>query len=214
MPFTSPSAIVTNGEPDLLARAREGASAFLFTPRGTVRCDGPALFRSQAARDLACLLDIDPDVETWACLPLVLDHPDGMHVPDFIVTRSSGTVLMDAVPIGTEAHPPWWAPAAAEDAGYGYERHAEADFRKGFRLENARDLLRYANYRISLGDRVRLLTLLEEQGPMPLAVCMQVVRDSRDAIGVIAAMTLHRFVELGLDGARIGPEARVSRFHA
>jgi hypothetical protein len=48
---------------------------------------------------------------------------------------------------------------------------------------------------------------------MPLAVCMQVIRDSRDAIGVIAAMALRRFLELDLDEARIGPETRVSRFH-
>jgi hypothetical protein len=98
-------------------------------------------------------------------------------------------------------------------AGHRHETVTEADFQEGVRLDNARDLLRYANYHVSLGDRVRLLTLLDEQGPMPLAACMQVIRDGRDPIGTIAAMALRRFVEMDLDEARIGPETRVSRFH-
>jgi hypothetical protein len=212
MTLTSPAVIVTDDENDLLTRIRDDASALSFSPRGTVRCRGMPLFRTQAARDLACLLDVDPAVESWSCLPMVLHHPEGMHVPDFAVVLSSGSVLVDAVPSDAEA-PPRWVPDAARDAGHRYEAHSEADLREGFRLDNARDLLRYANYRISLGDRVRLLTLLEEQGPMPLADCMHVIRDGRDAIGVIAAMALRRFIEIDLDEARIGPETRVSRFH-
>lgn len=213
MPLTSPSISPSDDRPDFLARTREGASRLSFAPRGTIHCEGPPLFRTQAARDLACLLDVDPDVMTWSCLPTSLCHPAGTHVPDFAVTRSTGTLLMDAVPLGAETLPTDWVPSAARDIGYGYESHAESDLHDGFRLENARDLLRYASYRISLGDRVRLLTLLEEQGPMPLATCMQVIRDGRDPIGVIAAMALRRFVGIDLDEARIGPETRVSRFH-
>lgn len=33
----------------------------IFYPLGTVRCDGPVLFRDQLARDIACLLDVDDD---------------------------------------------------------------------------------------------------------------------------------------------------------
>lgn len=212
MPLTSPSAIVVDDAPDLLTRIRESASCLTFSPRGTVRCQGLPLFRTQAARDLACLLDVDPGVETWTCLPVVLTHDAGTHVPDFAVVRSTGTILVDAVPTDVTAPPPW-VPDAARAVGYGHEAHTEAELHVGFRLDNARDLLRYANYRITLGDRVRLLTLLEEQGPMPLAVCMQAIRDGRDPIGVIAAMVLRRFVEMDLEEARIGPETRVSRCH-
>lgn len=212
MPIISSSAIVADDESDLLADIRESASALSFQPRGTVRCRGMPLFRNQAARDLACLFDVDPDVESWSCLPMALRRDAGAHVPDFSVMRRTGAVLVDAVPIGGKEPPPW-VPDAARDIGCGYEAHAEADLHDGVRLDNARDLLRYAAYRISLGDRVRLLTLLDEQGPMPLADCMQVIRDGRDPIGAIAAMALRRFVGIDLDEARIGPETRVSRFH-
>lgn len=213
MPITSSSDIVADGEADLLARMREGAACLSFHPRGTVRCRGVPLFRNQAARDLGCLLDVDPDVESWTCLPLVLAYGTGMHVPDFAVVRSGGTILADAVLPDSKSPPPDWVPDVARDLGYRYEAFGACDLHDGFLLGNARDLLRYANYRISLGDRVRLLSLLDEQGPMPLSVCMQVIRDGRDPIGVIAAMALRRFVEMDLDDGRIGPETRVSRFH-
>lgn len=213
MPNIASSDIVADDESDLLANIRESASALLFHPRGTVRCRGVPLFRSQSARDLGCLLDIDPDVTSWTCLPTVLAYGSGMHVPDFAVERSGGTVLADAIPPDAKSPPPDCVPDVARDLGYRYEAFHACHLHEGFRLGNARDLLRYANYRISLGDRVRLLTLLEEQGPMPLSVCMQVIRDGRDPIGVIAAMALHRFVEMDLDDHRIGPDTRVSRFH-
>jgi hypothetical protein len=213
MPIIASSAIVADDESDLLAQMRESASCLSFHPRGTVRCRGVPLFRNQAARDLGCLLDVDSDVESWTCLPTILADGTGMHVPDFAVERSDGTVLVDAVSPDAKSPPPDWVADVARDLGHRYEAVSECDLHEGFRLDNARDLLRYANHRISLSDRVRLLTLLEEQGPMPLAVCMQVIRDGRDPIGVIAALALRCFVEMDLDDRRIGPETRVSRFH-
>lgn len=171
------------------------------------------MFRHRAARDFGCLLDVDPSVISWACLPMVLHHAQGVHVPDFAVTRPSGTTLIDVLPPNRETSQPPLLAEAALAMGHRYETITEADIPESFRLDNARDLLRYANFHASLGDRVRLLTLLDEQGPMPLAACMQVIRDGRDPIGTIAAMALRRFVEMDLDDGRIGPETRVSRFH-
>jgi hypothetical protein len=169
------------------------------------------MFRTSVARDVGCLLDLDPFVISWTCLPLVLSRRNRRHVPDFAVTRATGTLVVDAIPASGQAVPPQWASDAAERLGYGYEVHHESNLRGDVRLENARDLLQYASYRVSLGDRLRVLTLLEEHGSMPLSACLQVVRNS-DAIGVIAALALRRFIEIELDEARIGPETRVSPF--
>jgi hypothetical protein len=212
MPITSQTVIRTDDDPDLLRRIREEASGVFFPPRGTVRCIGRPLFRTQAARDVGCLLDVDPAVSSWTCLPRILRHRRECHVPDFAVTRATGVTLLDAVPDSGAPLLPGWMPIAAQELGHRHEIHHEIDLRDGFRLENARDLLRYASYRVSLGDRVRLLALLDEHGPLPLAACMQAVRDARDAIGVIAALTLRRFLEIELDEARIGPDTRVARF--
>lgn len=196
----------------LLTRIRSDASALSFTPRGAVRCVGLPMFRTQAARDVGCLLDVDPSILSWACLPLVLSRRSRRHVPDFAVTRATGSTLLDVTPASGKSVPPHWVRDAAQRLGYGYETHHEADLRGDVGLENARDLLQYAGYRVSLGDRLRILTLLEEHGPMPLSACVQAIRHGHDAIGVIAALVLRRFIEIELDEARIGPETRVSPF--
>jgi hypothetical protein len=128
------------------------------------------------------------------------------------VTRATGQGLIDVIPTLRSHIPPEWASSAAQALGYGYETRREADLRGDVRLENARDLVQYAAYRASLGDRVRVLGLLEEYGSVPLSTCLQVVRNGHDAIGVVAALVLRRFIEMDLDEARIGPDTRVSAF--
>lgn len=196
----------------LLTSIREEASALSFPPRNVVRCTAYPVFRTQAARDVGVLLDLDPTVTSWSCLPLVLSHRNRRHVPDFAVTRATGQGLIDVIPTLRSHIPPEWASSAAQALGYGYETRREADLRGDVRLENARDLVQYAAYRASLGDRVRVLGLLEEYGSVPLSTCLQVVRNGHDAIGVVAALVLRRFIEMDLDEARIGPDTRVSAF--
>ncbi|MBN8979409.1 MAG: hypothetical protein J0I08_23365 [Rhizobiales bacterium] len=195
-----------------LTSNRQSASTLSFPPKNVVRCVGIAIFRTQAARDVGCLLDLDPSVISWTCLPLVLSRGNRRHVPDFAVTRATGVTLVDAIPDSGKGTPPQWASDAAQKLGYGYETHHEANLRGDVRLDNARDLLQYASFQVSLGDRLRVLTLLEEHGAMPLSACLQAVRHIRDAIGVIAALALRRFIEIELDEGRIGPDTRVSRF--
>lgn len=211
MSFTSLSESRPRAIADPLALIRLEAASRSFPPRGTVRCIGQPLFRSRAARDLACLLDLDPTVVSWTCLPFMVDDGGDGHVPDFGVTRDDGVTLTDVGEDGSIA-PPDRIGDAAHERGYRYERVPADELREGFRLENARDLLRYANFRAPLGDRVRLLALIDEYGPMPLAHCMQIVRTGTDPIAVIAALVLRRFLELDLDEARIGPDTRVARF--
>lgn len=202
--------------PDQISKVLQGAQdeavALFFPPKNTVRCVGRPMFRTHVARDVGCLLDLDPTVVSWTCLPLVLSCRNRHHIPDFSVTRPEGVSLVDALPrLGTRPVPEWVV-EATQAMGYQHETHQEAELRGSVRLENARDLLQYAAYRPSLGDRVRILAILEESGSMPLSSCLQAVRSGHDAIAVIASMALQRFIEIELDDARIGPSTIVSRF--
>ena len=67
----------------LLARVRNEAAALSFAPRGAVRCVGLPMFRTPMARDVGCLLDLDPSVISWICLPMVLGRRNRRHVPAF-----------------------------------------------------------------------------------------------------------------------------------
>lgn len=195
----------------VLSRVRQAALSNAFAPRGTVRCRGDVVFRTRAARDAACLLDLDSTVIGWRCLPEVIVRSKQHHVPDFAVERASGVVLVDVVPISGPL-PPRWAADASEKRGHRYETIRETDFSEECRLENAKELLRYSSYNVSLGDRVRLLAFLDEHGSAPLATCMSVLRNARDPVGAIASLALQRFVEMDIDEALLGPDTIVSRF--
>lgn len=189
-----------------LDSVRAEALALAFHPRGTVRCEGRPLFRTSLARDLGCLLDVNPEVEKWFCLPLVLTSGGRAHVPDLLVTGGQGTWLMDAA----EAAPEPWVEEAARQEGFGFRWQSSVEVRSGNRLANARDLLRYARWSCPFGDRVRLLAALDENGSLSISECLGAFRETRPIAG-LSSLILHRFVEVDLDEARIGPETSVRR---
>jgi hypothetical protein len=167
------------------------------------------VFRSQQARDLACLLDLDPSVREWSCLTLTLRSDGAAHVPDFTVIREKGASLVDAVG-SVGASSAGWIEAEAVRRGYAYERVAAGGIGAGVRLANARDLLRYARWQCPLGDRVRLLAALDEFASMTVAECLPAFRETVPIAG-LSSLILHRFVEIDLDESRIGPETVVRR---
>ncbi len=178
----------------------------IFYPLHTVRCVGSAVFRIQAARDVACLFDVDDDVISWACLPVSLSRTRQVHQPDFLVIRQDGKLLLD---VQTHLSLPLWVPEEAAAAGFKYISIERSQL-PNIRLNNAADLLRYARFQVSLEDRIRLLAALDEQGSMSVAECLPVFRSSQP-IASLAALHLHRFISMELDDALLGPESQVRR---
>ncbi|MFS8147627.1 hypothetical protein [Rhizobium sp. BR 249] len=174
-----------------------------YYPLQTVRSVGPVVFRNQVARDYACLLDVDDDVVEWHCLPQI-HYTDKVREADFHVTRTDGSVVVDVVT--ADGNPPPWTRIPV---GYRHELVVAADI-PAIRLRNARDLLRYASYRVTLSDRVRLLAALDDQGSLSVAECLSIFMDTRPIAG-LAQLVLSRFVEIDLDTALIGPETQVRR---
>ncbi len=181
-----------------------------FFPKATIKSEGPVLFRSQVARDLACLFDVDPAVTLWTCDPPSIAISGSHYVSEFFVRDGSGReVLMDA-PDRAEAPGPELIAVAAEAAGFRYRRPSMFEIYSGARLRNAKDLLRYGNYEVPLGDRVRLLAALEENGSMTVAECLTAFSETC-AVGGLASMILHGFLEIDLDTELIGPSTAVRR---
>lgn len=216
---TTPTAFSNTAETDpLVKRAMTDARGFGPGSPATVRCQGAPQFRSQLARDLGSLLDVDPDIETWECLPfaILLESISGerqRHVPDFRVLRSNGSaLLLDALPVfgGKSRMTGYQAVDLADER---YEQVAEHSIRTEPRLSNAKELLRYAGYQVSLSDRVRFLATLDEYGPTPISECLRGCRSATDPIAMIAVLTLRRFIDMDLDEAPIGPETVIRRLH-
>lgn len=173
----------------------------------TVRCQGEVRFRFHAARDYACLLDVDDEVEAWSCQSTQLHNGQDAHAPDFTVRMSGGVCLVDVCRDGSAAAPSWIA-HAAQASGWSHRVVYPHQF-PAIRLRNARDLLRYARFEISLSDRIRLLAALDAEGSLTVAECLSAFQ--RNPIPSLASLILHRFVAIDLDEQLIGPETQVRR---
>lgn len=193
-----------------LRASRNSASIRTFNPVATVKCDGSPVFRSQAARDAACIFDVNPSITSWSCMPLALDYGGGSHVPDFVVLdEDGGRLLVDAsdrvMPVDTEE-----IAASASSHGLRYRRLHTYDVYDGVRLQNAKDLLRYGSAPLTLGDRLRVLAILEEHGNLTITECLTVFTETKPVAG-LAQMILRGFVEVDLDTELLGPETIVRR---
>lgn len=171
------------------------------------RCVGRFIGRDQLARDIACLLEFDDAVSCWSCQSLKLRHGSDTYAPDFIAERQSDVVVIDSV---GQRHPPLWVSEAVSLEGFSYLTMARGDI-DPVRLKNCKDLLQSSGGEVSLGDRVRLLSALDEQSSLTLAECLTVFQETKPIRG-LANMVVGRFVEIDLDTALIGPETPVRRY--
>jgi hypothetical protein len=183
-----------------------------YPPNHTLKCLGQPLFRNRHARDYACLLDLDPDVVSWKCVPeaIVNDshavRPRWWHV-DFAVETSTEALLVDVWQTFTGG--PSWLAGVAERRGYRLQHVSMLDV-DPIRLRNARDLMRYVGSEVPLGDRVRILAALDEMGTLTLAESMSAIRESRPMHSV-ASLILSGILEVDLSEALLGPDSVVRR---
>ncbi|WP_284778456.1 hypothetical protein [Agrobacterium sp. lyk4-40-TYG-31] len=97
-------------------------------------------------------------------MPMSLDYGGGVHVPDFgVLNEDGGRLLVDASDriMSVDSMK---IEATAETHGIRYRRLSPEEIYDGARLQNAKDLLRYGGSTLALGDRLRLLAALDENG--------------------------------------------------
>ncbi|WP_442866786.1 AAA domain-containing protein [Agrobacterium sp. ST15.13.015] len=140
-----------------------------FIPSATLKCVGRPLYRSREARDYACLLDLDPKVSAWRCVPQPIINDSGArnprhHYVDFAVETENEALLVDIR--RPDAGTIGWIARLAEKQGYRYLAVSFSEFVGTPRIQNAKDLIRYAGYDAPLGDRIRILAALEEMGTL------------------------------------------------
>ncbi|PTM99050.1 hypothetical protein C7449_101721 [Mycoplana dimorpha] len=191
-----------------LVAARGQAAASGFKLHAALRCLGQPLFRGKTAFEFAVLLEINREVTNWSCLPLELQAGPQAHVPDFLVFKGDQAFLIDVRDANSGT--PSWIADRARAAGYQYSVADPVD-PQSFRYRNARDLLRYARWTCPLGDRVRLLAAFDEHGSLTISECLTAFRETNPMAG-LASLILHRFVDVDLDEAILGPETRVKRW--
>lgn len=171
-----------------------------------LRCVGEAFLATPLAVDLARLLDVDGDVERWSCRSIAAGLPDRPGVV-FEVHRATGTehlVPSEHADAGGDARDR--QPAC----GTARVRVVTRDDIDPIRLDNAKLILPYARWRVSIDDRVRLLAALDEEGSVTLGECLAIFRNTSRPIAAVAALALARVVDLDLD-TPLGSRSRVIR---
>ena len=109
-----------------------------FYPSATIRCYGPAVFRNQFARDVACLLDIDDAIDEWRCQPLPFSDGQEFYRPDFVANVKNRIIVINAMTNGT----PSWIERAVRADGHQYEAVHRPELPL-IRLKNAKDLRKH-----------------------------------------------------------------------
>jgi len=181
-----------------------------YPPFATLKCVGRPLYRSRDARDYACLLDLDPSVLSWRCVTHAVTDDIGVrrYFVDFAVECNDGHLLVEVWT--SSVADTQWITGVAECFGYRYKAVRMPELRKGARLQNVRDLLRYAGPDAPLGDRIRILAALDEMGTLTLAECLSAVREDRP-MRAVASMILSGVLEADLDNTLLGPDTVVRR---
>lgn len=188
--------------------SRNPYSLRVFLPAATVKCSGARVYRSQVARDVACLLDIDPHVVSWHCASMPLPAID--HVPDFETVDSDGCVNYVDAPDRPTAQSRAAIAEAARRCGAEYRMLERSEIYGGHRLRNAVDLLRYGNVSVPLGDRLRLLAALDEHGSLTMSECLSAFQETKPIAG-LAGMILQQHVDVDFDEGPFGPQTAVRR---
>lgn len=167
-----------------------------------LRCWGEAIFATAMAVDVARLLDVDPAIDHWSCgVPL----EGGALFADFCTCGSRGEEHLILQPGSPPPTGPQRRPAVA--------RIVTPEDIDPVRLENAKLILPFARWRVSLDDRIRLLTVLDEEGSVTLADCLKILRDTSRPVAAVAALVLAHVVDMDLDEP-IGSRTRVIRREA
>ncbi|WP_200863233.1 hypothetical protein [Rhizobium freirei] len=194
-----------------LRAKRKTASIRTYYPAGTIKCDGVTIYRSQVSRDAACIFDFEPTIIHWKCLPSSLPYGDEAHIPDFEILDADGCLeLVDAPDRHLDVE---LLAASARRMGMSYRQLRRDEIYGGPRLRNAKDLLRYANCQVPLGDRLRLLAGLDENGTLTVAESLAAFTETK-AVAGFASLIIQGFISVDLDAGLIGPETTVRRICA
>jgi hypothetical protein len=175
-----------------------------------VKGPASAVFRSKTVKDLACILDLNPGVRSWSCGPPAQPAGQKEHIADFRIQDSEGGWWFLDAPDRNIPHDPVILAEAAAAKSHRYRVVQRSEIYDGFRLRNAKDLLRYSGHNVPLGDRMRLLSCLDENGSLTFSDCLGVIRETQP-VAALASMILQGLLEVDLDEELLGPQTMVRR---
>jgi hypothetical protein len=98
---------------------------------------------------------------------------------------------------------------AVERAGLDLVQWSRSEIRQEPLFSNCRIVWSHASDRVAIGDRIRIMQMLSEDGPLPIGDIVRNGTYGGDPSAALMALACHDVIELDLNVAAIGPRTNV-----
>jgi hypothetical protein len=163
--------------------------------------------RNALVRDALIQFSLDPQVRAIEFIPTTAVDATQVALKAIIIVRDDGRFYLDVV----EARPvrdvetEGLALIALDRLDLKPITLTSADIKREPRFANARAVWAYRLHPVGISMRMKVLTLLQEDGPLPLGCLLKRINASRDPAPAVLAMACSDLIELDLLSQPLGP---------
>jgi hypothetical protein len=163
--------------------------------------------RCSLVRDALIQATLDASVRAIEFTASARVRSETVAIDAIVIVRDDGRWLLDVVPARPlrDVENEGLALLAADQLGLRTWTLTEADIRREPRFENARLVWGYRMAPVGIEMRMRILTMLRDDGPMSLGFLLQQLRGPRDPGRAVMALACSDLLELDLDMGPLGP---------
>jgi hypothetical protein len=167
--------------------------------------------RCSLVRDALIQATLDPAVRAIEFIPSARVGKKEVALDAVVIVRDDGRFLLDVVPARPlrNVEDEGLVLLAADALGLRTWTLTECDIRREPRFENARLVWGYRMAPVGIEMRMRILTMLRDDGPMSLGYLLQQLRGPRDPGRAVMALACSDLLELDLDMGPLGPSTTV-----
>ncbi len=136
------------------------------------------------------------------------------HQMTALISTDASRTALYVVPPGDKHPEPQEIEETSErlrTCGCAYQVLTTADVRREPLYSNSKLVWECRSQRVAAGDRIRILHVLTENGPLPLIETASAALRTSDAIAVVLALACQGLVEIDLAVGPLGPETQVRR---
>jgi hypothetical protein len=161
---------------------------------------------SPLLEDALIQASLDPEIERIE--RLAISHPSVAEAYAVLLRKGGRRLILDVVRQerrGGRAVGDDQSQAAVARLGLGLLRRSHADVRREPFYSNCKLVWSYVHHRVLVGDRIRIMQMLAEEGPLRIGDLVGEARFQGDPSAALMALACHDVVELDFRNAALGP---------
>ncbi len=163
--------------------------------------------RHPALRNALIQASLDPQVRSIGYIASTFVASEQVELGAVVVLRDDGRFLLDVVPARRvrDLEEEGLLLIALADLDLKPLIVTAEDIRREPRYANAKTVWMYQLHPVGIEMRMRILTVLQEDGPLPLACLLKRVHAFRDPAPAVLALACSDLIELDLVSQPLGP---------